>query len=81
LKYYFFAAAGVGEGAGVAADDGRDHVPSIPITIVVAVHDHWAQTAGLLILRKARLEMILALVVVDVHEEAAKNPDPSRTGC
>jgi len=37
LKYYFFAAAGVGEGAGVAADDGRDHVPSIPITIVVAV--------------------------------------------
>jgi len=43
LKYYFFAAAGVGEGAGVAADDGRDHVPSIPITIVVAVHDHWAQ--------------------------------------
>ena len=26
-------------------------------------------------------EMILALVVVDVHEEAAKNPDPSRTGC
>jgi len=36
LKYYFFAAAGLGEGAGVAADDGRDHVPSIPITIVVA---------------------------------------------
>ena len=35
------------------------------------------KTAGLLILRKARLEMILALVVVDVHEEAAKNPDPS----